>query len=278
MTEAAGEPARVAVVGAGTMGAGIAVVLLQAGLQVELYDPVEDALAEARQRITRRADAAAHARLDLHLNLGPAVSRADFVIEAVPEQLELKRTVFGELDRLAPPHAILASNTSELSITVLGAATTRPARVVGMHWFNPPERMELIELVEAVHTDAATVRATRLLAERCGKTVVQVKDRQGFVTTRLLAALLLEAMRIHDEGVASAADLDQAVRLGLNHPLGPLELADYIGLDTVLYIAEGMHGAYGERFLPPESLRRLVEAGLLGRKSGSGFFEHGEQR
>lgn len=269
---------RVAVIGAGTMGSGIAVLLLQAGLHVELQDPLDSALARARQRITRRADAAAQTRLGLHLNLAEAVKEADFVIEAAPEQLELKRSIFRELDRLAPPQAILASNTSELPITVLGGATLRPDKVVGMHWFNPPERMELVELVEAVHTSAETVAVTRRLAERCGKTVVTVRDRQGFVTTRLLAALLLEAIRVHDEGVAEAEGIDLAVRLGLNHPLGPLELADYIGLDTVLFIAEGMHAAYGDRFLPPESLRRLVAAGLLGRKTGRGFFDYGEPR
>lgn len=269
---------RVAVVGAGTMGGGIAVQLLQAGLQVDLYDPADAALEKARQRITRRADAAAQTRLQLHLNLKEAVSAADFVIEAVPEKLELKRKLFAELDRLVPPGAILASNTSELSITVLGGATLRPAQVVGMHWFNPPERMQLIEMVRAVHTSEATLETTRRLAERCGKSVVIVADRQGFVTTRLLAALLLEAIRLHEEGVAEPGDLDLAVKLGLNHPMGPLELADYVGLDTVLFIAEGMHEAMGERFLPPQSLRRLVDAGLLGRKSGRGFFDYGEAR
>lgn len=268
----------VAVAGAGTMGGGIAVLLLQAGLQVDLFDPSGEALEKARLRITRRADAAAQSKLRLHLNLPEAVRNADFVIEAVPEKLELKRQIFAELDRHAPEHAILASNTSELSITVLAGATLRPARVVGMHWFNPPERMMLVEMVRAVHTSQETLQLTQQLAERCGKTVVTVQDRQGFVTTRLLAALLLEAIRLHDEGVASADDLDLAVRLGLNHPMGPLELADYVGLDTVLFIAEGMHEALGERFLPPQSLRRLVDAGLLGRKSGRGFFDYGEAR
>ena len=269
---------RVAVVGAGTMGGGIAVQLLQAGLQVDLFDPAGDALEKARLRITRRADAAAQSRLKLHLNLSEAVSNADFVIEAAPEQLELKRQIFRELDRFAPAHAILASNTSELSITVLAGATLRPAKVVGMHWFNPPERMKLVEMVRAVHSSDETLQATRELAERCGKTVVTVADHQGFVTTRLLAALLLEAIRLHEEGVATGEDLDLAVKLGLNHPMGPLELADYVGLDTVLFIADGMHEALGERFLAPQSLRRLVDAGLLGRKTGRGFFDYGEAR
>lgn len=269
---------RVAVIGAGTMGGGIAVQLLQAGLHVELFDPSGASLEKARLRITRRADAAAQSRLQLHLNLSEAVSRADFVIEAVPEKLELKRQVFRDIDRHAPEHAVLASNTSELSITVLAGATLRPAQVVGMHWFNPPERMKLVEMVRAVHSSADTLRVTRELAERCGKTVVTVADRQGFVTTRLLAALLLEAIRLHEEGVATGEDLDLAVKLGLNHPMGPLELADYVGLDTVLFIADGMRDALGDRFLAPQSLRRLVDAGLLGRKTGRGFFDYGEAR
>lgn len=268
---------RVAVIGAGTMGGGIAVQLLMAGMQVELFDPSGEALEKARLRITRRADAAAQTRLQLHLVLAEAVAEADFVIEAAPERLELKREIFAELDRCAPAHAVLASNTSELSITVLAGATLRPDKVVGMHWFNPPERMQLVEMVRGVHTAGETLAGTRALAEACGKTVVEVADRQGFVTTRLLAALLLEAIRLHEEGVASAADLDLAVKLGLNHPMGPLELADYVGLDTLLFIAEGMHGALGERFLPPQSLRRLVDAGLLGRKTGQGFFTYTER-
>ncbi len=267
---------RVAVVGAGTMGGGIAVILLQAGLTVDLYDPSEEALSRARKRIARRIEPGPE--LQLHLQLAEAVSEADFVIEAVPEKLELKRAIFADLDRYAPEQAVLASNTSELSITVLAGATMRPEQVVGMHWFNPPERMELIEMVRGVHSSESALQATRSLAERCGKTVVSVEDRQGFVTTRLLAALLLEAIRLHEEGVAPAHNVDLAVKLGLNHPMGPLELADYVGLDTVLFIAEGMHAALGERFLAPQSLRRLVDAGLLGRKSGRGFFDYKEVR
>lgn len=265
---------RIAVIGAGTMGGGIAVSLLQAGLQVELCDPSPDALGRAAKRAASRAGEEAGQRLRTHSSLREAVEEADLVIEAVPEQLELKRDIFTRLDEHAPAHALLASNTSELSITVLAGATKRPEQVIGMHWFNPPERMRLIELVEGVHTAPTTVAAVREVAEHCGKTVVTVKDRQGFVTTRLLAALLLEAIRLHEEGVAEQADLDLAVKLGLNHPMGPLELADYVGLDTVLFIAEGMHSAYGERFLPPQSLRRLVDAGMLGRKSGRGFYSY----
>lgn len=270
---------RVAVIGAGTMGGGIATLLLMHGFSVSLYDPVASALDRARTRIAKRNDAEViEQRLTLGSDLEAALSGVDAVIEAVPEKLELKLSVFADLDRWAPAHALLATNTSELPVTAIAAATARPAQVVGMHWFNPPERMELVEVIRAVHTDDTTLNAIRRLAEACGKTTVVVEDRQGFVTTRALAALLLEAMRMHEEGVASAEDIDTAIRLGLNHPMGPLELADYVGLDTMLFIAESMSQALGESFRPPQTLRRLVEAGRLGRKSGHGFYRYDSAR
>src|SRR5690606_7606948 len=200
------------------------------------------------------------------------VTAADFVIEAAPEIIELKRELFAAIDGAAPAGAILATNTSELSVTYIAAATGRPQDVVGMHWFNPPERMQLIELVRGVRSSAAALATAAEVAERCGKTVVTVEDRQGFVTTRVVAAVLLEGVRLVEEGVASRDDIDTAVRLGLNHPMGPLELADYIGLDTVMYIADSLAEAYGDRFKAPQTLRRLVEAGMSGRKSGGGFY------
>ncbi len=268
----------VAVMGAGTMGGGIAALCLVSGFNVRLYDPYQASLDKAHARVLKRSDeATVAAKLTTTTDLAAAAETADFVIEAVPEKLELKRSLFQQLDRLTPAHAVLATNTSELSVTALAGVTTRPEQVIGMHWFNPPERMALVEIVRALQTSHQTLQTTEEVARACGKTTVVVNDRQGFVTTRALAALLTESMRMLEEGVAEARDLDTAVKLGLNHPMGPLELADYVGLDTMLLITESMTEALGERFRPPQTLRKLVEAGRLGRKSGRGFYEYNEK-
>ncbi len=270
MSDPATRPADqvVAVLGAGTMGGGIAALLAEHGYRVHLSDPSAKALEAAKARIEKRAAGAAVSYL---ATPEEAVSAADLVIEAAPERLELKQDLFRRIDAAAPTHAVLASNTSQLSVTAIAAVTRRPDQVCGMHWFNPPERMRLVENVRGLLSSDDTMARVRAVAEACGKTVVEVADRQGFVTTRLLAANLVEAMRTFEEGVASAADIDTAVKLGLNHPMGPLELADYVGLDVMLAITESLSAALGERFLPPQGLRKRVEAGQLGRKTGRGY-------
>jgi 3-hydroxybutyryl-CoA dehydrogenase len=269
----------IAVMGAGTMGSGIAALCLMSGYKVNVYDPFESSLEKARTRCLKRTDEATVAsHLKLSSDIETIAKVADYVIEAVPEKIELKRELFAKLDLVTPPHTILATNTSELSVTAIAGATRRPEKVIGMHWFNPPERMNLIEIVRAVQTSDKTLKITEDISKQCGKTTVVVKDSQGFVTTRALSALLIEAMRMLEEGVASPQDIDTAIKLGLNHPMGPLELADYVGLDTMLLISDSMTEAMGERFRAPQTLRKLVEAGRLGRKAGQGFYSYSDKR
>ena len=269
---------QIAVIGAGTMGGGIATLCLMAGYSVRLFDPETTALERAVTRVAKRvAEGEVASRLDTTSDLEVALEAADFVIEAAPERLDLKREIFAKAASLTPDHAVLATNTSQLSVTAIAAATDRPDRVIGMHWFNPPERMALIEIIRAVQTSEATLATTEEVSARCGKTSVVIADRQGFVATRAVATLLLEGVRMLEEGVATTEDIDTAVRLGLNHPMGPLELADYVGLDTLLLIAESLTEALGERFRAPQTLRKLVESGRLGRKSGHGFYRYDEE-
>jgi 3-hydroxybutyryl-CoA dehydrogenase len=275
----------VAVVGAGQMGAGIAQVAARAGLQVVLSDQAESqaaqAVAKLKARLERQetegkvppgtaADVVGKIRTG-----GPlfGVADADLVIEAAPESLELKSALFRSLSALAKPSAILASNTSSLSITRLGRETTRPQLVVGMHFMNPVPVMKLVEVVRGALTAEATLKSVVALADRFGKQSIVSQDRPGFLVNRILIPLLNEACFALEEGVGTKEDIDAGARLGLGHPLGPLELADLIGLDTVLSIAEILHRDFGDpKYRPCAGLRNLVQAGLLGRKTGRGFY------
>jgi 3-hydroxybutyryl-CoA dehydrogenase len=277
---------RVAIVGAGTMGHGIAYVALAAGYEVALADADRDALLAAHGRIAHSftvaierkklspADRdAALARLTTHPALELAATDADLVIEAVPERIELKRSLFAAAHAAAPPHAILASNTSSLSIAAIAAAVPRADRIIGMHFFNPVAAMRLVEIVRGPATSDATVAAAQAFAQSLGKTPIVVQDSPGFATSRLGVALGLEAVRMLEAGVASAADIDRAMELGYNHPVGPLRLGDIVGLDVRLAIADHLHATLGsETFRAPELLRRMVAEGKLGRKSGEGFY------
>ncbi len=279
----------VAVVGAGQMGAGIAQVAAQAGFSVTLSDQAETQAAQAVTKLEgrlRRQEAEGKLAVGGASELlgrirtgGPlfGVAEADLIIEAAPEQLELKTALFRSLSAQAKPVAILASNTSSLSITRLARETTRPELVIGMHFMNPVPVMKLVEVVRGTLTSEATLASVLTLAKLFGKQSIISQDRPGFLVNRILIPLLNEACFALEEGVGTKEDIDQGARLGLGHPLGPLELADLIGLDTVLSIAEILHRDFGDpKYRPCSLLRNLVQAGLLGRKTGRGFYVYGQ--
>jgi 3-hydroxybutyryl-CoA dehydrogenase len=278
---------RVLVVGAGTMGTGIAQVAARAGYRTEIFDVasgvaqrsverVGDSLARAveKGRCTGEERAQALERLGVATELDGAAAAADLIIEAAPEDLELKRQLFARFSRLARPDAILATNTSSLPITAIAAAAKGPERVVGLHFFNPVPAMKLLEIVQGERTHPMVVTAARAVGARLGKEVVVVRDAPGFATSRLGIALAMEAIRMLEEGVASAEEIDRAIELGYGHPMGPLKLTDHVGLDVRLAIAEHLTSELGERFRPTQLLRRLVRAGKLGKKSGEGFYRY----
>jgi 3-hydroxybutyryl-CoA dehydrogenase len=278
---------RVAVLGAGTMGHGIAQVCAMAGATTTLYDPDDAALEGALDRIRanlhkavelgKAAEDEVHGtlnRLQMGHDLVRSVSEADLVIEAVPESLDLKHRIFTDVDAAAPDHAVLASNTSSLSIDRIADAVDEPGRVVGLHFFNPVHVMKLVEVVWGPRTADATRDAAIAFVERLGKEPVVVKDSPGFASSRLGIVLGMEAIRMVEEGVASAEDIDKAMELGYRHPMGPLRLTDLVGLDVRLGIAEYLHETLGsEAFRPPELLKRMVATGKLGKKSGMGFYD-----
>jgi 3-hydroxybutyryl-CoA dehydrogenase len=216
-------------------------------------------------------------RIEMTTDLATAASAADHAIETVVEDLEIKGGVLRALDEACGPEVIIASNTSQFSITSLATHTTRPDRVIGSHWFNPPPMMDLIEIIRGVETSEETLMTTLALASRYGKrTVVCQKDTPGFITSRLIIALALESARIVEEGIASAEDVNLACVKAFNHAMGPLDTIDFSGLDTSLHVADNMREQYGERFLAPQNLRALVTGGHLGRKTGRGFSDYGE--
>lgn len=275
----------IGVVGAGIMGHGIAQCAAQAGYRTLLCDVDEAALDRAVARIRKNLEkgielgkvereVAAAALRRLEMTTEPArVADAGLVIEAVPERLELKKEVLGRLGAMAPPATVLASNTSSLSIGEIARATGRPERTLGMHFFNPAHVMELLEIVVHEGTADDTLALARGVGQRMGKTSIVVRDVPGFATSRLGVLLGLEAMRMVEEGVASAEDIDTAMELGYRHPMGPLKLTDLVGLDVRLDIAEHLHAELGsDAFRPPEILRRMVAEGRLGKKSGRGFY------
>lgn len=284
------EITRVGVLGCGQMGSGIAQAAAAAGFPTIVRDVEAGALAHGERAIQQsldklvekgKLDAATRdaglGRLRFTVDLAE-LSDCDLVIEAVTESLELKTELWRALDPLCPPHTIFASNTSSLSIGEMAAATGRPDRVVGLHFFNPVPLMPLVEVVRAVATSSDTFERAMAFVRRLGKEPIAARDGSGFVVNRLLVPYLLDAARAREAGLASTADIDRGMQLGCGHPMGPLTLLDFVGLDTVVRIAEIMFEEFREpRFAPPPLLRRMVAAGLHGRKSGRGFYDYASQ-
>ncbi|MFC1706889.1 3-hydroxyacyl-CoA dehydrogenase family protein [Planctomycetota bacterium] len=278
---------RMAVIGAGTMGHGIAQVAALSGLRVTMCDVSKPVLDLARRKIGTSLEEAisrgkatpedrdgALERLVFTTDIEACASDADVIVEAVPEQLDLKRRVFSLVSATAPPTALIATNTSSLSVDELSKTVDRPEQFLGLHFFNPVPKMKLLEVVRGQLTSEQTVERALALGRRLGKVPIVVRNAPGFASSRLGIALGLEAIRMVEQEVASPADIDTAMELGYRHPMGPLRLTDLVGLDVRLAIAEGLHEKLGEVFRPPELLRKLVAEGKLGRKSGEGFYSY----
>jgi len=269
------------------MGHGIAHAAAAAGFETAMYDVSRAAVEKGRQRIddifkkgvdlgkVAQADAdAAMQRLSISDQLKDVLAGADFVIEAAPEKIDLKLHLMSEIDAHAPDHAIVTTNTSALSITEMAGASKNPGRVAGMHFFNPVHRMKLIEIVRALETTPAVLEAVESVSKQMGKETVLVRESPGFITTRVNASIGNEAFYMLMEGVASARDIDKALKLGLNHPMGPFELGDLVGLDTRLSILEYLHRSMGEKYRPCPLLAQYVKAGRVGRKVGRGVYDY----
>ena len=277
----------VAVIGAGTMGHGIAHAAIVSGYITRLFDVSAPQLQKARTQIaaildksvelgksTARDADVSRAHLTITTDLAEALAGTDFIIEAAPERIDLKLSLFAEIERLAPAEAIVGTNTSALSITEMAATLSHPARVAGMHFFNPVHKMKLIEIVRALESSDQTLHVIDTVARSMGKETVLVRESPGFITTRVNASIGNEAFYMLMEGVASPRDIDKALKLGLNHPMGPFELVDLVGLDTRLSILEYLHRTMGEKYRPCPLLVQYVKAGRLGRKVGKGVYEY----
>lgn len=279
---------KVCVLGAGIMGAGIAQVIAEAGFTVAMRD-IEDRFVQkglntikqnfdravSKGKMEATAAAAVMSRISGTVDMKEATAGAGLVIEAVIEVMQLKRDVYKELDALCAPETILASNTSGLSITEMAAMTGRPDKVIGMHFFNPVPVMKLVEIIRGFLTADATYATARDFTEKIGKTPIEVKEAPGFAVNRILCPMINEAIFVYAENIASAEDVDRAMVLGANHPIGPLALADMVGLDTLLHVLDGLHQELGEdKYRPAPLLRKMVRAGHFGRKSGRGFYNY----
>jgi 3-hydroxybutyryl-CoA dehydrogenase len=278
---------KITVIGAGTMGRGIAYVACAGGFETVLQDISEEMLQKSRLQIQENLNKAvdrnllnredaekALTRLAATRELSASVRHADFIIEAIPEILEAKLELFSKIDKICAPEVIFASNTSALSITEMAAVTTRPQRFIGMHFFNPVHKMKLVEIVRGLETSAETIDITKAVAAQMGKETVAIKESPGFITSRLNALIGNEAFYMLQEGVASAEEIDKAIKLGLNHPMGPFEMVDLVGLDTRLSILKFLHQTLGEKYRPCPLLVQYVKAGRLGRKVGRGVYEY----